>query len=251
MDNSIIDLTALRASREMLAPVVKDERAALLNKLRELVEDNMAAPNGAHICRLDLHFGVCDELEVSFELGFKDASGKIDFGSDCWFQFGRNGLGINYGTIGSWTKENVFQVKRIKMISNICDQLANPDAEQNLEEKFRKVLRESQYLKKQNELWEVESQIKEQEAQQKKDEADQTLASVKVGSILCYSETTYPASRLFLSRHGARTDDHWQVTRIGEKTITLESLYNSNTRRVSKKDILQHIIHWGLNVINE
>lgn len=248
---NIIDLTALRAKHDMLEPVVKEARAALLNNLRELVVRDIAEPNGAHIRSLDLRFGCRDDLEVAFELCFKDDSGKIDFGSDCWFAFGCNGLSINCGTIGSWTKENVFQVKRIKLISNVCDQIADPDVEKNLEEKFRKILSASRYLEKWGELWDLEGQITEQENQQRRDKAVQDLNSITVGSILCYSVTTHPSSRLFASWPGAKTNDQWEVVRIGEKTITLESLHNRKTRRISRDDILQHIIHWNLNVINE
>lgn len=239
-------LIALRADRDMVKAVVREEHVKLLNELTQFVQTEIVEPTGAHLSRLSFRNGFHDDIEVTFELGFLNAEGKEDFGSDCWFEYNCKGLNINHGTIGSWTKENVFQIRRIKMLSYVCDILSQ------LEVRFKEILdKHKLYINKQSELWSIESEISRLENAIKRAETDKKMNTIQIGSLMYYPEMFHPSNRLFSTNSYCKKDDLWRVEKMGEKTITLVSLKNSASRRVSRSDIHQHIQNAGLEVINE
>ena len=239
-------LIALRADRDMVKAVVREEHVKLLDELTQFVQTEIVEPTGAHLSRLSFRNGFHDDIEVTFELGFLNAEGKEDFGSDCWFEYNRKGLNINHGTIGSWTKDNVFQIRRIKMLSYVCDILAQ------LEVRFKEILDKQQlYINKQSELWSIESEISKLENAIKRAETDEKMNTIQIGSLMCYPENFHPSNRLFSTNSYCKKDDLWKVEKMGEKTITLVSLKSGVSRRVSRSDIHQHIQNAGLEVINE
>lgn len=239
-------LIALRADRDMVKAVVREEHVKLLNELTQFVQTEIVEPTGAHLSRLSFRNGFHDDIEVTFELGFLNAEGKEDFGSDCWFEYNRNGLNINHGTIGSWTKDNVFQIRRIKMLSYVSDILAQ------LEVKFKEILdKHKLYINKQSELWSIESEISQLENAIKRAETDKKMNTIQIGSLMCYPEKFHPSNRLFSTNSYCKKDDLWKVEKMGEKTITLVSLKNGVSRRIPRSDIHQHIQNAGLEIINE
>lgn len=239
-------LIALRADRDMVKAVVREEHVKLLNELTQFVQTEIVEPTGAHLSRLTFRNGFHDDIEVTFELGFLNAEGKEDFGSDCWFEYNRKGLNINHGTIGSWTKDNVFQIRRIKMLSYVCDILPQ------LEVKFKEILDKHQlYINKQSELWSIESEISQLENAIKRAETDKKMNTIQIGSLMFYPEKFHPSNRLFSTNSYCKKDDMWKVDKMGEKTITLISLKSGVSRRVPRSDIHQHIQNAGLEIINE
>lgn len=239
-------LIALRADRDMVKAVVREEHVKLQNELTEFVQTEIVEPTGAHLSRLSFRNGFYDDIEVTFELGFMNDEGKVDFGSDCWFEYNRKGLNINHGTIGSWTKDDVFQIRRIKMLSYVCDILAQ------LEANFNEILNKYElYVSKQSELWSIESQISQLENAIKRAETDKKMNTIQIGSLLCYPESYHPANRLFSTNSYCKKDDLWRVEKMGEKTITVVSLKNNVTRRISRTDIHTHLQNTGLEIINE
>ena len=239
-------LIALRADRDMVKAVVREEHVKLLNELTQFVQTEIVEPTGAHLSRLSFRNGFHDDIEVTFELGFLNAEGKEDFGSDCWFEYNRNGLNINHGTIGSWTKDNVFQIRRIKMLSYVSDILAQ------LEVKFKEILdKHKLYINKQSELWSIESEISQLENAIKRAETDKKMNTIQIGSLMCYPEKFHPSNRLFSTNSYCKKDDLWKVEKMGEKTVTLVSLKNGVSRRIPRSDIHQHIQNAGLEIINE
>lgn len=239
-------LIALRADRDMVKAVVRAEHSKLLNDLTQFVQTEIVEPTGAHLSRLTFREGFYDDIEVTFELGFLNADGKEDFGSDCWFEYNRKGLNINHGTIGSWTKDNVFQIRRIKMLSYVCNILTQ------LEARFKEILdNHSFYVEKQRELWSIESDISRLENELKRAETDKKMNTIQIGSLLCYPEKFHPSNRLFSTNSYCKKDDLWKVEKMGEKTITLISLKSGVSRRVPRSDLHQHIQNAGLEIINE
>lgn len=239
-------LIALRADRDMIKTVVKEEHIKLLNALTEFVTREIVEPTGAHLSRLHFRMGFHDSLEVTFEIDFLNDEGKSDFGSDCWFEYNDKGLNINHGTIGSWNKDDVFQIRRIKMLSYVCDILPQ------LEASFRAILDNSSlYQEKQEELWRVESNIQLLENEIKRAEVNKKMDTIQIGSLMCYPEDFHPCNRLFSTNSYCKKDDLWRVEKIGEKTFTLVSLKSGATRRIAKHEIHKHIQHTGLEIINE
>lgn len=239
-------LIALRADRDMVKAAVKEEHSKLLAALTEFVETEIVQPTGAHLARLTFREGFYEDIEVTFELSFLTAEGKSDFGSDCWFEYNRKGLNINHGTIGSWTKDNVFQIRRIKMLSYVCDILPQLEVGfQNILNKFKT------YQDKQQELWKLETDIKSLENEIKRQEVNKKMDTIQIGSLMNYPEEFHPANRLFSTNSYCKKDDFWKVERIGEKTFTLVSLKSGATRRIAKHDIHKHILNAKLEIINE
>ena len=239
-------LIALKADRDMVKIIVRQEHQKLRNALTQFVRTEIVEPTGSHLSRLSFRNGFHDDIEVTFELSFLNAEGKEDFGSDCWFEYNHKGLNINHGTIGSWTKDNVFQIRRIKMLSYVCDIIPQ------LEAKFQEILDSHKaYTEKENELWHIESEISQLENMMKRVEVDKKMMQIHIGSLLCYPEKFHPANRLFSTNSYCRVEDLWKVVKMGEKTITLVSLKNSAPRRISKEDIRAHLMNTGLEIINE
>lgn len=238
-------LIALRAEKEMLKVVVEDEHKKLLADLTKFIQEEMATPTGAVMSRLNCRIDFHDELEVNFEMGFLNEDGKQDFGSDCWFECNLAGLSINHGTIGCWTKQSIYQIKRIKMLSYIVDILPQ------LENSFKLILDSHKlYVDKQNELWALEAEIKKTEREISKQAAAKMMESIVVGSILCYPDTFHPDCRLFATNRWLKQDDFWSVTKIAEKTIQLESQHSNVVRRVNREKLQEHIANVGLKIIN-
>ena len=66
---------------------------------------------------------------ISFEISFVKEDGKTDFGSDIRINFDDNGLEVNYGSCGGFTKYNIYQVERIKLISRLFDHIEDIEKE--------------------------------------------------------------------------------------------------------------------------
>lgn len=243
METKLVELTtALETARANK----KAAHEALLEELREFVTTEIIEPNGAHLSRLYFRTGFRDNIEVVFETSFLTESGKEDFGSDCWFEYNDKGLNINHGTIGSWTKENKYQILRINMLHNVC--LIMPELEAAFE---RIVKKHSGYMELESKVWKLESEIKNIERELKKQEAARKFESVHVGTILCYPETFHPSSRLFATSNWTKVDDNWKVIKISEKTVQVESLKNGATCRINKEKLQMHIMNVGLEIIND
>ena len=237
-------LTALRANLDMVKAVVCEEYKKFLDELTEFVTNDIVVPTGAHLCRISLRDGFRDNVEVTFELGFKTPEGKVDFGSDCWFEYNHKGLNINYGTIGSWTRENKYQVLRIKMLSYVCDRLVE------LETKFKELINKySFYKEKKDEQWSIEREITTLENALKRQRASDMMNSVEIGNLMVYEENVHPTRRLFATNCFSKANDFWRVDKMGEKTVTLTSLSNQDTRRISKENILKDFQSGTLSVI--
>lgn len=239
-------LVALQANRDMIKALVQDEHKKLTDDLTQFVQTEMVEPNGAHLSRLYVRSDFHDELEVTFELGFLNAEGREDFGSDCWFEYNNKGLNINHGTIGCWTKDNVFQIRRIKMLSQVCDILPE------LEARFKEILDSHKlYVDKQNELYSIEAEITRTEREMKRQIAAKKLEEVDVGTILCYPEGFHPDNRLFCTSRWNKKNDLWKVVKLSEKTIQVESADGEMSRRVNREKLQQHVMNAGLQIMND
>lgn len=237
-------LIALRADLDMLNAVVREEHQKLLNDLTHLVQTEIVDPTGAYLSRLSTEWSLYDDkIRVIFELVFLDENNKEDFGSGCWFEYNSRGLNINHGTIGCWTKEDKHQISRIKMLSYVCDMIPY------LEAKFQEILDNHEvYIEHEKRVWSTRAEIAVLKKSMKQSETSMKMNSIQIGCILYYPEQCNSSNRLFSTDLGC---NQWRVEKIGEKTITLTSLDNGVRRRISKSDIYQHIMNFGLEIINE
>ena len=241
-------LAMLKADKEMTEVLRREKHNEILKDLREFINTEIVEPTGAQLTRLFFRSNFNNNLEVVFETGFLTPEGKIDFGSDCWFEYNEKGLNINVGTIGTWTRnDNPYQICRIKLLNYICDIL------EPLENSFQLILdKHKDYMDLESKTWKIDLEIRQIETEMKRQEAVRKMETIQVGTILCYPESYHPDYRLFSLNRWNKKEDLWKVTKISDKTIQVESTeYSSVTRRVNKEKLQQHILNAGLEIINE
>ena len=105
------EMIAVQANIDMTKELLKTEKNRLIAKLEDIVNKFIVNPHGAMITQRDIRIGLWSETEIHFNIGFyNEAEKRVDFASDAWFEYNtkKNELLVNYGTIGNYTKSNIY-----------------------------------------------------------------------------------------------------------------------------------------------
>lgn len=136
---------------------------------------------------------------INFEIGFYNPSeGLVDFGSDMDFSYDsfKQLLEVNYGTCGRHSRHDEYQVKRVKTLAYVWDNIDNIETELNeYAIQIAPVI-----LAQEHELYDIDrkiSSIKQEINIQKKNIIEE---SIHVGTVIFYNENVSlrASQKLFL-----------------------------------------------------
>lgn len=241
MENKII---ALEAQLEMNNALIKSEYQMLIAQVEEIIKKYITEPYGAVISRKQLRTGLWDEIEILFEVGFhNETENRIDFGSDVWFEYNtkKNELAINYGTIGNYTKSNIYQVKRVNLVAGVFAHI------NEIEAAFAEVAElanSGNYRAYLEEEYKIESEINQIKKAIKAKELQTIENTLQEGDTLKYSKEVRWRDQLFNTTVGA-----WTIHRICEKTIKVKSPLYGEVRQFPKERIVA-LISQGRLMVN-
>lgn len=216
--------------------LIKSEYTKLLTKLEDILNELIVEPHGATIIQRDIRMGLWNETEIHFQIGFyNEADQRVDFASDAWFEYNtkKNELLVNYGTIGNYTKSNVYQVRRVKMISDIFDNIDTIEATLAAFVQDADNGQWRQLITKKYEYEEELSQLKKEARAQQLVEVEQNL---REGDVVYYRPDVRLITQLFPSWNSAKAT----ITRICQKTIKIK-MESGRVYQLPKDKFCAHI----------
>lgn len=241
MENNLI---ALEAQLEMNNELIKSEYQILIAQVEDIIKKFITDPYGAVISRRQLGRGLWDEIEIMFEVGFhNNAENRIDFGSDVWFRYStkENELAVNYGTIGNYTKSNIYQVKRVNLVAGVFAHINEIEAAlANVAE----IANSGNYRAYIEEEYKIESEISQIKKTIKAQQLKEIEYSLKEGDTIKYSNSVHLRDQLFNTNSGA-----WTIHRICEKTIKVKSPLYGDIKQFPKERIVA-LISQGYLMVN-
>lgn len=236
-------LKALNAELELIKEgynIIYDEK---VSKLDSILNKYIISCSDAICTRRFFREGFNQGIEIIFELGFHNAEeNRIDFASDIWAEFcsDTSELKINYGTCGSYSKSDIYQVKRVKLIAYIWDHI------KEIEEQLTKYSEELKPVvnKYWNDVYEIEKEIRTIESKIKEEELLNIESSLVVNRIIEYAEncSLHTYQRHFSGR--------CKIIKVTPKFVTLLNKFEQEYR-VRKDKIINHIHNGHINVISE
>ena len=239
----MIDRIALEAELELLNEDYKIKNDQMLAKLDRILSLYFTeCVNGKVIRRFFRHGCWEKSVEIYFEIGFwNDEENRIDFGSDISFEYNlaKEELSVNHGCCGSFTKKDVFQFKRGKLIGYVYD---NIDIIENELKKISLMACDAFY---DNDVRvnKIENMIAQDEIEQKNARKKEIEDSINVGDTFVYDTNTkcYNAVKLFYTKV--------TVEKITPKYFVITDSYNS--KRLQKVDVVNHIFNGYIKVNEE
>lgn len=231
MENKLI---ALRAERELIETAYSVKYDDLIKGLDLIIDKYFVKPFNAKCIRRWFREEFYPEhgVYINFEIGFHNVTeNRIDFGSDMYFTYEsfKQSLETNYGTCGTYSKKDEYQVKRVKTLAYVWDHISDIEAELNkyVAEITPVVLDNYDKIRDiDNKILSIEREIN---AQKKTAIAE----SIQVGKVVFYNESVSLRSsqRYFSGR--------CEVVKVTPKFVTLRDNYDRETR-VRKDYIVNH-----------
>ena len=231
------EMIALQVNIDMTEELLKVEKNRLIAKLEDIVNEMIVKPHGSMITQKDIRIGLWNETEIHFNIGFyNEAEKRVDFTSEAWFEYNtkKNELLVNYGTIGNYTKSNIYQVKRVKMVADIFEKINEIEAD------LAALAQEAdagQWRNLTSQLYEYEKQM----SQLKKNlRAQQLVAAeyqLKEGDVVYYNSDVSSGNKLFPANSTFKAT----VIRICDKTIKVKD-GSGKTYQVFKNKFCEQIV---------
>lgn len=164
-------------------------------------------------------------------------------GSEVWFEYNtkQNELTVNYGTIGNYTKSNIYQVKRVNLVAGVFSHIN--EIESALAE-VAGIANSGNYRAYVEEKYRIESEISQIKKAIKAQQLRKIEYSLKEGDTLKYSNSVRWRDQLFNTEAGA-----WTIHRICEKTIKVKYPLYGEVRQFPKERIVA-LINQGLLLVN-
>ena len=225
-------IMALKAEIELHKKHISEIIRQISDELSRTINTVMLKDSGAQIIREVLVRPYSDE--IYFEIGFYNPDEeRIDFGSDMSFYYNikNHKLSCNYGTIGSYTSDDVYQVKRVMLLASIWSNINEIEAA--LAEACSNIVKLDE---PQNALNECEMELSSCERKIKEAEIEKIRADLSVGDRFEYEPNFF---KIFVYRNYVR-NTQVIVKSIGQKKIKLE-LVNGDVRMIDISDFLNHI----------
>ena len=240
------EMIAVQANIDMTKELLKTEKNRLIAKLEDIVNKFIVHPHGAMITQRDILTGLWGETEIHFNIGFYNESEKrVDFGSNVWFEYNtkENELLVNYGTIGNYTKSNIYQVKRVKMVADIFEKIHEIEAHLGM---LVAEADEGQWRTLTSQLYEYEEQMAELKKQQRAQQLAQAEYELKEGDVVYYNPDVRIGDKLFPANDSFKAT----VIRICEKTIKVKD-GRGKTYQIPKDKFCAQIVDALLTVDSE
>lgn len=240
------EMIAVQANIDMTKELLKTEKNRLIEKLEDIVNKFIVNPHGAMITQRDIRIGLWSETEIHFNIGFyNEAEKRVDFASDAWFEYNtkKNELLVNYGTIGNYTKSNIYQVKRVKMVADIFEKIHEIEAHLGM------LVAEAdagQWRTLTSQLYEYEEQLSQLKKKQRAQQLAEAEYELKEGDVVYYNSDVRIGNKLFPASSTFKAT----VKRICEKTIKVKD-GSGRTYQVPKDKFCAQIIDALLIVESE
>lgn len=231
MKTKLLELTT---QKELVEEVIQTTYDKLIHTVETTINNLIADRHNAILLRKWLRESD-SKLNICFELGFYNPEEEgVDFGSDIYFCYNEeDGLDVNYGTIGHYNKNAIYQVRRVKLLADIFNQI------EEIENSFFNIVTSSvaeEYQKLEHESFLYDIEIRNITNAIRIAEIAEVEKSLSEGTILKYDSNIDHWERLFdTNNHG------WVVYKIREKTIKMKS-YDGVIKQFPKETILT-LIH--------
>lgn len=241
MENTLF---ALNAERDMIITANTIVSNQLLKKVDSIIDTWFTFPFEATCKRRWIQEQTYPErgIYINFEIGFFDSeTNAIDFGSDIDFYYDsiKNTLEMNYGTCGKFSKKDVYQFKRAKILSYVFDNI------EKIETEFHEFCVENcpVFLKNYEAVTEIDSKICQVEQQIKNQKRANIADALQVGSTLLYNKdcSLRIRDRLF---NGIYT-----IKKVTPKFVVLEGEFSEC--RIRKELIIDHVSRNFLSILKE
>lgn len=240
------EMIAVQANIDMTKELLKTEKNRLIAKLEDIVNKFIVNPHGAMITQKDIRIGLWSETEIHFNIGFyNEAEKRVDFASDAWFEYNinKNELLVNYGTIGNYTKSNIYQVKRVKMVADIFEKIHEIEAHLGM---LAAEADAGQWRTLTSQLYEYEEQLSQFKTEQRTQQIAEAEYELKEGDVVYYNSDVRIGNKLFPANDSFKAT----VIRICEKTVKVKDR-NGRTYQVPKDKFCAQIVDALLIVESE
>lgn len=229
-------LDALNAELDLVKEEYNAIYEQMITRLDSILNKWFVDPFGAKCLRrwFKEEFFPEKSIYINFEIGFHNTEeDRTDFGSDMWFEYSgsSNQLKVNHGTCGSYSKEDVYQVKRILALAHVWNNIA--EIERDLREYTSEVTPVvlgyyDTFSKLEKEITQVSSAIVNAEK-------EKIESSIHVGATLHYDTECHLHCRqkLFF--------DVCSVVKITPKFVTL-SAKDGTEYKIRKEELVKHIL---------
>ena len=231
------EMIAVQANIDVTKELLNTEKNRIIAKLEDIVNKFIVNPHGAMITQRDIRMGLWNETEIHFNIGFYNESEKrVDFASDVWFEYNtkKNELLVNYGTIGNYTKSNIYQVKRVKMVADIFEKIHEIEAHLGM---LAAEADAGQWRTLTSQLYEYEEQMSQLKQQQRAQQIAEAEYEIKEGDLVYYDSDVRIGNKLFPANESLKAT----IIRICEKTVKVKD-ERGRTYQVPKDKFCAHIV---------
>lgn len=226
-------LEVLMAERDLLESAYNAQYSYIMCELDTLINKWFVSPFNAKCLRMWLREEWLPErgIIINFEIGFHNVEeDRTDFGSDISFMYSYkdNCLSANYGTCGTYNKNNIYQVRRVQTLTHVWNNINDIEAELGqFSEKITPVV-----IQYRDNIDSVEHEILAIQSHMKEERCAEIESMFRVGLRMTYCETNLDKS-IMLFPYTAT------INKITPKLVTVVS--KSKEYKLRKKDIVQHI----------
>lgn len=231
MENKLI---ALKAERELIQTAYSVKYDELIKSLDLIIDKYFVQPFNAKCIRRWFREEFYPErgVYINFEIGFHNISeDRIDFGSDMYFTYDsfKQSLEVNYGTCGTYSKKDEYQVKRVKTIAYVWDHIEDIESElNNYAIEITPVV-----LDNYDNLYEIDRKITSIEHEIQTQKKNAIAESIQVGKVIFYKEliSLRAAQRLFSSE--------CEVIKVTPKFVVVKNNFDKEFR-IKKEQLVSH-----------
>lgn len=225
-------LAALEAQRELIVEAYSVEYDTIIKDLDRIIDKYFVEPFDAECIRRWIREDFYPErsIYINFDVGFHNVKeDRIDFGSDISFSYDsfKQSLQVNYGTCGAYSKDDEYQVKRVKTLAYVWENIDTIEEELNT----YAVRITPVVLNHYDTLHDIDRQISSIEQAITVQKKNDILKTIQVGSVVSNNENWSP-QRLF-----AGVCD---VIKITPKFVVLKDSYD-RIYRIKKEEIVNRI----------
>lgn len=233
----------LEAQIELTQAAMNQEYNKIKEQAEQVIQSMIVLPHDAVLQRCFIRTGFKNNMEINFELGFWNTEeGRVDFGSDVWCEFDSSTeeLRVNYGTCGSYSKKDAYQIRRVQLVADIWSKI------HELEAKLLLIAKEDaqEYRRLENELYDYQHELEKIHKQQQEAKLLNIEKSLNIGDALEYIDDVRPSYRLFYAY--AET---WKIHRICEKTIKIKGEHTQIVKQLDKKQLINLIRDQKIQVV--
>lgn len=253
-----MNIEQLQEKRSQLAPTIESATAVketlyqtILSEVRNFVQNNFSTFDVA-ISDIEVFVTPVNKGQLLLTLGFYDPKEcRIDLGSKIILTYeADNNLELNFNIIGSFSKEHIYQFKRIEVMNFIVTHIHELESYlSQLNGPLQQYTEQSLKVSKlEEDLVTVDKQLY---TLSYKDSIEALKEKLTVGTVLLYKENFDRRQRLFVPYGWTQNQpDKWKIIKVNEKTYKIESMVTNELRLIKSGLIIDHIGKGVLQIVN-